>query len=130
MLFALTTLVGFFAPFSPWIFPDAELEFEPRDIGFAAMAAIELIGLYGFVTSKKIGTRNLWKFVIVASAALAIYSFLIYLPDVVDFSDDTIPNGFAETVCVVLFVLWVPVWVALYRYIWTESQIWVKKIER
>ncbi len=127
VLFTLVTIAGLFWPLLSSLFPQLGLETSLLDFGFSVWATIELLGLYGFMFSRQIGSRNIWKLVFFTSVSFAFYSVYDPLTDFHLEGDGIEFIGIIGTVATAVIVLFVPLWIALYRYAWTERQLWVSR---
>lgn len=123
-LFAAITLLSFVVLFIPWIVPDFGLEFDAEEFGGALLAAIELLGLYGFMKSQKIGNRSIWMLVYCVSISYAMYSLYSFSATSGNIDEETAFQTWTVVFVSATYALWIPLWIALYRYVWSERRIW------
>ncbi|MBL0123560.1 MAG: hypothetical protein IPP88_12770 [Betaproteobacteria bacterium] len=127
-LFILSPLAGFCIPFLPSLLPQYGLEFNAEDVGTSLLAGIELLGLYGYMYSRQIGSRAIWKIVFAVSVSISVYSAYMSWRDTDLQTLEIITPTLGIAIAVLMFGLLVPLWFALYRYVWTERQIWASGI--
>ena len=126
-VFALITTLVIALPYVDWFAPTLEFEPNAEDYGSHALAIIELLGLYGFAYSRKIGSRTIWKLVLVLSLSYSAYYTNSQWTEVGLEFFDFFSSATLIAMAVVVCGLFLPLWIALYRYAWTERQLWASR---
>ena len=92
-----------------------------RDVALLPLYLAQLVGLYGYVYVRRIGSHRIWQLVFVASIIEALW--MAY-----DFTTVAAPpelgQSFVVSVAIGTTVLLLPLWFGLYAYAFRSSSLW------
>lgn len=126
-LLAFLMIAIYAVPYVPWFFPPLEFAPDGKDFGHFALTIVELFGLYGFAYSRRLGGRAVWRVVFAVSVLLAAYSAYMLLAETDAETRDMFSSPMFLAIGFVSFGLFIPLWIALFRYAWTDRQLWMNR---
>ncbi len=113
----------------PVLMPIDEFQIEIDEIGYFLIAPIEVLGLYGFIFSRRFGDSGVWKIAFLTSLGIGLFSLYEFWNTDLSEVKEFVSRGILFVLGTSLYVLTLPLWIALYRYGWHERHIWVAETE-
>ena len=122
-VFVVVTLVACALPFFASSMPRNELMFPHYEWLAIAISALALLGLGAYVFSRRFGSRHIWTFVLALSIMFELFSG--YLDSRIIGAEvmDTGERIFAISLLLLAYLIYVPLWLALYRRAWPETKL-------
>jgi len=114
------TLVGLVVPF--FIPPEDRTEMF-RDLVLLPLYIAQLVGLFGFVYSRAIGTRRIWQLVFGATVLETAWMLYCFGSEI---APSELGSSFVIVVAVVTVTLLIPLWVGLYSYAFRKTELWFR----
>ena len=122
-VFLIITIIASAMPFLPWSAARNPLQFAYYEFLALAVSALELLGLGGYVYGRRFGSRRVWQAVLPLSVLFEVYSLILDSRIIANEVTEVAMRTMSIGLIILAYLIYVPLWLALYRYAWTETKV-------